>query len=150
MPKRMAKVPGRSAKQPPRRKAPGWKCPATQVAVESTNPTGTKRRKTASRPLTTDNLPALVKEVCKNLRLTSDDTDSSSDVSHDEDRRTTHQASQKQSDEQDSPARNKGGAGRKTATHEQRAAAQHATRRRSSGIRDTDWEDQVDDGEYII
>ena len=104
-------MPGRSAKQSPQREAPSQKRPATQTAVEFTNPTGTKRRKTASRPLSTDDLPALVKEVCKNLRLPSDDTDSSSDVNHNEERRITRQASQKQSDEQDSSARNKDRAG---------------------------------------
>ena len=123
MPKWTAKAPGRSAKQPPWRKAPSRKRPTTQSAVESTNPSGTKCRKTASRPLTTDDLPALVKEVCKNLWLPSDNTDSYSDVSHDKERRTTRQASQKQSDEQDSSARNKDGAHSGTTTQEQRAAA---------------------------
>jgi len=68
MPKRTAKQPRRQAKQPSHQNNPGRKCSASQTTSQSTITPGAKRRKTAARPLTTDDLPTLIKEVCDNLR----------------------------------------------------------------------------------
>jgi len=107
MPRKTAKSPGQStnaAKKPPHQSTPGRKCSANQSTIESTN-SEAKHRKTAARPLTTDNLPTLIKEVFNNLRQPQDEPDSSEE-SHNGERPATRQARQDQGYEQDSPLGN--------------------------------------------
>ena len=89
-----------------------------RYSVEPTNSAGAKRRKTAARPLTTDDLPTLIKEVFNNLRQTQDESDSSEE-SHDGERQATRQARQDQGVEQDSGNKERTSS-RNTATIRQR------------------------------
>jgi len=151
MPKRTAKQPRRPAKLPSHQNNPGRKRSASQATSQSTITPGAKWRKTAARPLTTNDLPTLIKEVCDNLRPRQDegDSDEANQVGA---RRTTRQASQQQGGEEDSSRDKDRASSSSTTTSQQRKTAKVTTSRQPKGTRNrrTDEEDETIDGEPMV
>jgi len=151
MPKRTAKQPRRPAKQPFHQNNPGRKRSASQVTSQSTITPGAKRRKTVARPLTTDDLPILIKEVCDNLRPRQDegDSDKANQVGA---RRTTWQACQQQGGEEDSSRDKDRASSSSTTTSQQKKTAEVTTSQQPKGTKNcrTEKEDETIDGDPMV
>lgn len=134
--------PNNTTQQPPTRETPLRKRSATP-ATQSNHSSGAKRQKTSQkedpRPLTTDDLPILIKEVCNNLRKTQEDADLSDD-SRDGQRRTTRQIRRKEGVEQNSlPGSEAQGSPRNDATT-RRETTRETTSRRNTETHDNEGE----------
>ena len=154
MPSRSTKLSSQPTNATKQSGTPGQKR-STTSATDSTTSSGAKRQKTSQekdpRPLTTEDLPTLIKEVCNNLRQNREEADCSDEL-HDGQRRTTRQTRQRDGTEQNplSGRKDQGCSQNEATTRRGTTTTQDSTSRRNIWTHEADNEDQTADGELNL